>query len=77
MDAFISSARMHDLGKIMVSDAILNKPGPLTSAEFQVMKKHSLEGERIITQMIGRTGKSEFLSSARQIRQARRALGTN
>lgn len=65
MEAFVSSARLHDLGKIMVPDGILNKPGPLTEEEFQVMKLHPAEGERIIAQMISRTGEAEFLSAAR------------
>ena len=38
---------LHDLGKIAVPDAILQKPGPLTDEELAVMKKHSAEGERI------------------------------
>ena len=38
---------LHDLGKIAIPDAILLKPGPLTNEEFEVMKKHSPEGERI------------------------------
>src|SRR5467141_3315565 len=38
---------LHDLGKIAIPDAILLKPGPLTSEEFAVMKSHSTEGERI------------------------------
>ncbi len=67
MDLFVSSARLHDLGKILVPDAILNKPGPLTKDEFQIMKLHPAEGDRIITQLINRTGESEFLSSARLI----------
>lgn len=38
---------MHDLGKIAIPDAILLKPGPLTEEEYQVMRSHSAEGERI------------------------------
>lgn len=33
-------ALMHDLGKIGIPDAILNKPGPLDDAEYEEMKKH-------------------------------------
>jgi len=63
----ISSARLHDLGKIIIPDAILNKPGPLTEAEFQIMKTHSLEGEHIIEKAIQRTGDADFLSNAKTI----------
>ncbi len=65
MEDFVSSARLHDMGKILVPDSILNKPGPLTEDEFQIMKRHPAEGEKIISQMISRTGESGFLSSAR------------
>ncbi len=64
MESFVSSARLHDLGKILVSDSILNKPGPLTKEEFQIMKSHPTEGKRIISQLIFRTGESEFLLNA-------------
>lgn len=35
---------MHDVGKLAIPDAILNKPGPLTSAEFDVIKTHARAG---------------------------------
>ena len=38
---------LHDLGKIAIPDAILLKPGPLTTVEFATMRQHSIEGERI------------------------------
>jgi putative two-component system response regulator len=41
-------AQLHDLGKIGIPDAILNKPGPLTAAEYEVVKKHPEQGERIL-----------------------------
>ncbi|MEZ6195955.1 MAG: response regulator [Planctomycetota bacterium] len=40
--------RLHDIGKIGVDDAILNKPGRLTTEEFAAMKRHSEIGEYII-----------------------------
>jgi len=43
------SALLHDVGKIAVPDSILNKPGRLTDAEFDEMKKHPLHGARIIS----------------------------
>ena len=67
MESVISSARLHDLGKIVISDSILNKPGPLTPEEFTIMKTHSTEGERIIDKAIAQTGDADFLHNAKMI----------
>ena len=42
------SGLLHDVGKIAVPDAILNKPGKLTTDEFEEMKKHPGHGARIL-----------------------------
>ena len=42
------AAELHDVGKVAIPDAILNKPGPLTDAEWAFMKRHTEIGERII-----------------------------
>lgn len=42
------AAPMHDIGKIKIPDAILNKPGKLTEEEYEIMKKHSEFGAEII-----------------------------
>ena len=67
MESVVSSARLHDLGKIVISDSILNKPGPLTEEEFKTMKMHSIAGERIIEKAIQQTGDAEFLYNAKMI----------
>ncbi|GIV02483.1 MAG: HD domain-containing protein [Armatimonadetes bacterium] len=38
---------LHDIGKIGVPDAILNKPGRLTDEEFEIMKTHTIKGYEI------------------------------
>jgi len=38
---------LHDVGKIGIPDAILQKPGPLTEREFDLMKRHTIIGERL------------------------------
>ncbi len=43
-----SSTQMHDLGKIFISDAILNKPGKLTDEEFECIKTHTTKGAEAI-----------------------------
>lgn len=51
-DEFVSdvfnSAPLHDIGKIKVSDVILNKPGKLTEEEFAKMKEHTTAGSEVI-----------------------------
>jgi putative nucleotidyltransferase with HDIG domain len=42
------AARLHDLGKIGVPDAILMKPGPLTPEEWMIMRKHAEAGFEIL-----------------------------
>jgi putative two-component system response regulator len=64
-----SSARLHDVGKISISDLILNKPGRLTVEEFEVMKTHTTVGVRIIEQIISKVGDEEFLKNAKIIAQ--------
>ena len=39
---------MHDIGKVGIPDSILLKPGPLTSEEFEVMKRHTIIGEMVL-----------------------------
>ena len=46
-DLLYEAGVLHDLGKIAISDAILQKPGPLNDQEFARMREHSAEGERI------------------------------
>ena len=44
----VASAPMHDIGKIKISDTILNKPGKFEPWEYEIMKTHSEEGALII-----------------------------
>ena len=59
-DAYIEklkrAAPLHDIGKIAVSDLILNKPGKLTDEEFTIMKSHTTEGWKILTKMVEDAG---------------------
>ena len=43
-----SASSMHDVGKIMISDAVLNKPGKLTPEEFDYMKTHTIRGCEVL-----------------------------
>ena len=41
-------ALLHDIGKIGIPDAILNKPGKLTDKEYEIMKSHVIKGGEIL-----------------------------
>ena len=47
------AALLHDVGKIAVPKAIINKPGPLDDAEWAVMKRHTIEGQRMLENVGG------------------------
>ena len=46
-----TASALHDIGKISISDAILNKPGRLTADEFEVMKTHSVIGADMLSDL--------------------------
>jgi putative nucleotidyltransferase with HDIG domain len=48
LDAIRAAALLHDTGKLAVPEYILNKPGPLTAAEFERMKVHADVGADIL-----------------------------
>lgn len=60
----IQSAPLHDVGKISIPDAILQKPARLTESEFEIMKLHSIYGRDIIGKISSQTSESEFLGQA-------------
>ncbi len=49
-------ALLHDVGKVRMPKAIVNKPGPLTPEERAVMERHTLEGERLLLRVGGLLG---------------------
>lgn len=49
-----NAAPLHDVGKIMISDTILNKPGKFTPEEYSIMKTHSEIGGRIVKDILGK-----------------------
>jgi len=61
----VSPARLHDIGKITITDLILNKPGKLTEDEYELMKTHTTEGEKIIDNIIAESGDEAFLQNAK------------
>jgi putative nucleotidyltransferase with HDIG domain len=44
----VMGALLHDIGKVLVPDTILHKPGKLTTEEFMIMKRHALYSQKIL-----------------------------
>jgi len=65
IESVISSARLHDIGKISIPDSVLNKPDKLTDEEFAIIQTHPEVGMRMIEQMTARTGEATFLEHAK------------
>jgi putative two-component system response regulator len=65
IDLLLPSAQLHDLGKIAISDLILNKPGRLNDEEFRIIQSHAEEGERIIDEIISKTNDDGYLYHAK------------
>lgn len=60
----IVAAPLHDIGKIHIPDAILNKPGKLTDEEFDIMKTHTTAGYDVLMQAKKQLGEFEYLNVA-------------
>jgi diguanylate cyclase (GGDEF)-like protein len=48
LDVLVRAAELHDIGKVAVPDTILHKPGPLDDVEWEIMRQHTVVGERIL-----------------------------
>ena len=51
-----TASALHDIGKIMIPEKILNKPGRLTAEEFAVIKTHTIEGAKILLDLSNSMG---------------------
>lgn len=60
----IVAAPLHDIGKIHISDAVLNKPGKLTQEEFEIMKTHTTAGQKLLEHAKEELGESSYLNTA-------------
>lgn len=60
----VVAAPLHDIGKIHIPDAVLNKPGRLTEEEFEIMKTHTTAGEKLLTHAKAELGDFGYLSTA-------------
>lgn len=67
MEYVEKSAPLHDVGKIRIPDAVLNKPGRLTPEEFEIMKTHTTVGKEIIEKAISTVEGGSYLTEARNM----------
>ncbi len=49
LDELARAAELHDVGKVGIPDAILDKPGALNESEWEFMRQHTVLGERILS----------------------------
>ncbi|MBR5420922.1 MAG: HD domain-containing protein [Lachnospiraceae bacterium] len=61
------SAPLHDVGKVAIPDAILNKPGKLTDEEYEIMKTHATAGRKIMERAIATVQGENYLKEARNM----------
>ena len=67
LNHLMQSAPMHDIGKVGIPDAILQKPGRLTTEEFEKMKEHPVIGGRIIQDTFSHLFDGEYENMAYQV----------
>ena len=53
---------LHDVGKMLIPETILNKPGKLTYQEFIIMQKHTIYGYEILKETIGVTHRQALVA---------------
>ncbi len=58
---------LHDIGKISVPDGILNKPGRLTTEEFEIMKRHTVIGADMLNQLSAEDREEQLVKTAFEI----------
>ena len=67
IEDLVKAAPLHDIGKVGIEDSILRKPGKLTEAEFEKIKKHCELGAEILETALAETPFMTFLDVAIQL----------
>ncbi|MEO0588556.1 MAG: HD domain-containing phosphohydrolase, partial [Planctomycetota bacterium] len=67
LQAMATTAALHDIGKVGIPDAILNKPGSLTDHERAAIQRHTTIGGDTLIELKQRWGEDAFLVTASQI----------
>lgn len=61
------ASALHDIGKISIDEHILNKPGKLTDEEFEIMKRHSLIGAKMLENLPDNNKENSLVNRAYEI----------
>ena len=64
IDLFLQSAQLHDVGKVAITDLILNKPDKLTRDEFEIIKTHVSAGVEVVEKIMRHETEQAFLRHA-------------
>lgn len=62
-----TASTLHDIGKISIPEEILNKPGKLTSEEFEMMKTHSMIGAKMLSGLSEKQRENPLIQTAYEI----------
>ena len=63
----VKAAPLHDVGKIKITDLILQKPGKLSEEEFQIIQNHPRYGADVIEDILGGVENADYLELARDV----------
>jgi len=66
-DCLYRASPLHDVGKVGIDDAILRKPGPLTDAEFESIKTHTVIGSELLKAAFRKLPTAKYLEMAASI----------
>ncbi len=67
VQTFAEAAPLHDVGKIKISDVILNKPEQLSAEEYEIMKTHTVLGGEIVSDILGEDADPFLLQMATDV----------
>jgi len=67
IDLLYSLAPMHDVGKIVIPDNILKKPGKLSPEEYEEMKRHASVGGDVVREVLSGITDEEYLNFAQDL----------
>ena len=67
IETLYRASPLHDIGRAVIPDMILLKPGQLTTSEFAVMKHHTVAGAEALTKAVDQTEGDEFVTMATEV----------